>query len=107
MVGEAAKRVVLALAGKDICTNFAGSPPLKILDDRKANGANGFSLLTVLQSQTARLGVSFRPFQADHFAAPAAGQRDLANDTHRSSVFLIFSGVAEHRPNIRYSVSDS
>jgi hypothetical protein len=44
MVGEAAKRVVLALAGKDICTNFAGSPPLKILDDRKANGANGFSL---------------------------------------------------------------
>src|SRR6266849_4204510 len=28
------------------------------------------------------LGVGLRPFQADHFAAPAAGQRKLANDVH-------------------------
>ena len=60
-------------------------------DTRRQEGQRGEWILPL-----ARLGVSFRPFQADHFAAPAAGQRDLANDTHRSSVFLIFSGVAEH-----------
>src|SRR6266700_6610352 len=96
MVGEAAERIVLALAGKDICTNFVGAPPLKILDDRQVNGANGSSFLTVLQSQTARLGVGFRPFQTDHLAAPAARQRNLANDVYGRGVFVALGGVAEH-----------
>ena len=60
VIREGAEGVVLTLPGEDVCTNIDGAPPLKILDDRKANGANGFSLLTVLQSQTARLGVGLR-----------------------------------------------
>src|SRR5882724_2580074 len=86
----------LALSREDVCADIVGAPPLKILDDRQANGANGFSFLTVLQSQTARLGVSLRPFQADPLASPAAGQRKLANDVHDRSVFLLLGGVSEH-----------
>src|SRR6266851_1614397 len=96
MVGQATERIILALARKDICTNFVGSPSLEIFDDRQANGANGFSLLTVLQSQTACLGVDLCPFQADHLAAPAAGQRNLANDVRGHGVFVALGGVAEH-----------
>src|SRR5216684_750220 len=96
MVGEAAKRVILALPGKDICTNFVRASLLEIFDDRQANGANRFSFLTVLQSQTACLGVGLRPLQADHLAAPAARQRDLANDVHGYGVFVALGGVAEH-----------
>ncbi|SRR5258706_10802540 len=60
------------------------APLLKIREDRQANGTNGFSLLAVFQSQTARLGVSLRPFQTDHLAAPAPRQRDLANGVYLS-----------------------
>src|SRR5258705_13953770 len=96
MVPKAAERVVLTLSREDVCADIVGAPSLEILDDRQANGANRLPFLTVLQPQAACLGVSLGPFQADYFAAPAAGQRDLANDIHGSGVFLIFSGVAEH-----------
>src|SRR6266851_8554156 len=96
MVGEATERIILALAGKDICTNSVRAPPLEILDDRQANGTNGFPFLTVRQSQTARLGVGLRPFQADHLATSAAGQRNLANDVHGHGVFVVLGSVAEH-----------
>src|SRR5216684_3010660 len=96
MVGEATERIILALARKDICTNFVGSPPLKIFNDRQANGTDGFPFLTVLQPQAARIGVGLRPFQTDHLAAPAARQRDLTNDVHCRRVFFMLGGVAEH-----------
>src|SRR4030088_3127305 len=96
MVRKAAKRVVLTLPREDICADIVGAPSIEIFDDRQANRTNGFTFLTILQSQTACLGVELRPFLADHFATPATGQRDLANDIHGSGVFLIFSGVAEH-----------
>src|SRR5882757_11570173 len=96
MVREAAERVVLALPREDVCAETVGAPSLQIFDDRQPNRTDGVTLLAVFQSQAACLGVGLRPFQADHFATPATGQRDLPNDIHGSGVFLIFSGVAEH-----------
>src|SRR6266851_2278296 len=102
MVGEAAERVVLTLPREDVCADIVGAPSLEIFDDRQANGTNGFSLLAVFQSQTARLGVGLRPFQADHLATSAAGQRNLADDVHDRGVFLLLGGVAEH--TTQYSI---
>src|SRR5467141_1693433 len=96
MVREAAKRVVLTLPREDVCANIVGAPSLEIFDDRQPDRTDGFTLLTVLQPQTTRLGVCLRPFQADHLASPAAGQRKLANDVHGRSVFLVLGAVAEH-----------
>src|SRR6266851_4735807 len=96
MVGEAAERVVLALPREDVCAETVGAPSLQIFDGRQPNRTDGVTLLAVFQSQAACLGVGLRPFQADHFAAPAAGQRKLANDVHGRSVFLVLGAVAEH-----------
>src|SRR5882757_2417736 len=96
MVREAAERVVLALPREDVCAETVGAPSLQIFDDRQPNRTDGVTLLAVFQSQAACLGVGLRPFQADHFAAPAAGQRKLANDVHGRSVFLVLGAVAEH-----------
>src|SRR6266851_4523400 len=71
MVREAAEGVVLTLPWEDVCADIVGAPSFKILDHRQPNGTDGFTLLTVLQPQAARLGVGLRPFQADHLAAPA------------------------------------
>src|ERR1700730_8238347 len=96
MVRKAAERVVLTLPREDVCADIVGAPSLEIFDDRQANGTDGFSLLTVLQPQAARLRVSIRPFQTDHLAAPAARQRNLANDVHGHGVFFVLGGVTEH-----------
>src|SRR5260221_2341757 len=96
MVREAAERVVLALPREDVRADIVGAPSLEIFDDRQPNGTDGFTLLTVLQPQAARLRVRLRPFHADHLATSAAGQRDLANDVHGHRVFVAFGGVAEH-----------
>src|SRR6266481_2176450 len=95
MVGEAAERVVLALSRKDVCADIVGAPSFEILDDRQPDGTDGFTFLTVLQPQATRLSVGLRPFQADHLASAAAGQRKLANDVHDRGVFLLLGGVAE------------
>src|SRR6266851_3972856 len=96
MVREAAERVVLTLPREDVCSETIGAPSLEIFDNRQADWANGFTLLAVLQPQAARLGVRLCPFQADHLATPAAGQRKLTNDVHDRGVFLLLGGVAEH-----------
>src|SRR6266852_5404791 len=96
MVREAAERIVLTLPREDICAHIVNTPSLKVFDDRQPNGTNGFTFLTVLQPQAARLGVRLRPFQDDYFAPPAAGQRKLANDVNDHGVFLLLGGVAEH-----------
>src|SRR5712664_3668302 len=96
MVREAAKRVVLTLPRENVCANIVSTPSLEIFDDRQPNGTDGFTLLTVLQPQAARLGVRLRPFQADHLASPGAGQRKLANNVHDRGVFLLLGGLAEH-----------
>src|SRR6266851_1649669 len=96
MVREAAEGVVLTLPWEDVCADIVGAPSFKILDHRQPNGTDGFTLLTVLQPQAARLGVGLRPFQADHLAAPAPRQRKLANDVDGGSVFLLLGSVAEH-----------
>jgi len=59
------------------------------------NGTDGFTFLIVLQPQATRLGVGLCPFQVDHFASPAAGQRKLADDVDHRRVFLLLGGVAE------------
>jgi hypothetical protein len=87
MVREAAKRVVLALPRENVCADIVSAPSFEILDDRQPNGTDGFALLTVLQPQATRLGVGLRPFQADHLATSAAGQRKLADDIHDRGVF--------------------
>src|SRR5229473_8090860 len=97
MVREAAKRVVLTLPWEDVCADIVGAPSLEIFDNRQADGTDGFSLFTVFQPQTTRLGICLRPFQANHLASLAAGQRKLANDVHDRSVFLLLGGVAEDR----------
>src|SRR5229473_148796 len=96
MPREAAERVVFTLPREDVCAYMVGALSLEIFDDRQANRTDGFTLLTVLQPQATRLSVGLRPFQADHLASPAAGQRKLANDVHRRSVFLLLGAVAEH-----------
>src|SRR6266478_5114659 len=96
LVREAAKRVVLTLPWEDVCADIVGAPSLEIFDNRQADGTDGFSLFTVFQPQTTRLGICLRPFQANHLASLAAGQRKLANDVHDRSVFLLLGGVAEH-----------
>src|SRR5229473_5371822 len=96
MVREAAEGVVLTLPWEDVCADIVGAPSFKILDHRQPNGTDGFTLLAVLQPQATRLGVGLRPFQADHLASPAAGQRKLANDVDGGSVFLLLGSVAEH-----------
>src|SRR5712664_668059 len=96
MIRETAERVVIALPRENVSADIVGAPSFKILDHRQPNGTDGFTLLTVLQPQTTRLGVCLRPFQADHLASPAAGQRKLANDVHGRSVFLVLGAVAEH-----------
>src|SRR5882672_1058521 len=96
MAREAAERVILTLTRENVCANIISAPSLEIFDDRQPNGTDGFTLLTVLQSQAARLGVRLRPFQADHLASPATGQRKLANDVRGRSVFPLLGGVAEH-----------
>src|SRR5260370_29092663 len=96
MVRKAAKRVVRPLPREDVRTDIVGAPSFEILDHRQPYGTNGFTLLTVFQPQVARLGVGLRPFQADHFASPTAGQRKLADDIHGRSVFLLLGAVAEH-----------
>src|SRR5258708_4578542 len=96
MVREAAERVVLTLPREDVCADIVGASSLEILDDRQPNGPDGFTLLAVLHPQATRLGIGLVPFQADHFATPAAGQRKLAKDVHRRSVFLLLGAVAEH-----------
>jgi hypothetical protein len=83
MVREAAERVVLAFPPEDVCADIVCAPSLEIFDDRQPNGTNGFTLLAVLQSQAARLGVRLRPFQADHLTTPAASQGNLANKCPR------------------------
>src|SRR5437016_4376329 len=95
MVRKTAERVVFALARKDVGSDTFGALSLEIFDDWKPYGTDGFTLLTVLQPQATRLGVRFRPFQADHLAAPAAGQRKLANDVHDRGVLLLLGSVAE------------
>ena len=70
------------LTREDVCANIVSTPSLEIFDDRHPNGTDGFTLLTVLQSQATRLGVHLRPFQANHLATPAAGERNLADDVH-------------------------
>src|SRR5882757_4753720 len=82
--------------GEDVCPDIVCAPSLDILDHRQPYGTYGFTLLTVLQPQAARLGVGLRPFQVDHLASPAAGQRKLADDIHGRSVFLLLGAVAEH-----------
>src|SRR5260370_21990065 len=96
MARKAAEGVVFALPWEDVCADIVGAPSFKILDHRQPYGTNGFTLLTVFQPQVARLGVGLRPFQADHFASPTAGQRKLADDIHGRSVFLLLGAVAEH-----------
>src|SRR5260221_9582921 len=96
MVREAAERVVLTLPREDVCADIVGAPSLEIFDDRQPNRTDGFPFLTVLQPQATRLSVGLRPFQADHLASPAAGQRKLANDVHGGGVFLLLGSVAEH-----------
>src|SRR5467141_295421 len=96
MVREAPERVVLALPRENVCADIVGAPSFEILDDRQANRTDGFTLLTVLQPYATRLGIGLRPFQADHLASPAAGQRKLANDVDGGSVFLLLGSVAEH-----------
>src|SRR2546422_11657389 len=102
MARETAERVVLTLPREDECPDIEGAPSLEIFDNRQPNGTNGFTLLAVLQPQAARLGVGLRPFQADHLATPAAGQRKLTNDVHGRSVFLLLASVAEH--STQYSI---
>src|SRR4030081_2034923 len=94
MVREAAKRVVIALPRENVSADIVGEPSFEIFDGRQPNGTDGFTLLTVLQPQAARLCVGLRPFQADHLASPAAGQGELANDVPGRSVFLL-GAVAE------------
>src|SRR6266849_364589 len=94
MVRKATERVVLTLPREDVCADIVGAPSLEMFDDRQPNGTDGFPFLTVLQPQAARLRVSLRPFQADHLAAPAPRQRDLANDVYCHDVFLVLGGVA-------------
>src|SRR5689334_6115979 len=96
MVREAAERVVLTLPGKDVCADVVGAPLLEIFDHWQPYGTNGFALLAVLQPQATRLGVRLRPSQANHLAAPAAGQRNLTNNVHDRSVFLLPCGVAKY-----------
>ena len=96
MAREAAEGVVFTLPREDVCADIVGAPSLEILDHRQPDGTNGFTLLTVLQPQATRLAVCLRPFQADHLAAPAAGQRKLANDVDGGSAFLLLGSVAEH-----------
>ncbi len=64
MVRKTAERVVLALRWEDVCADIIGAPPLEVFDDWQPYGADGFTLLAVLQPQATRLGVRFRPFQA-------------------------------------------
>src|SRR5438874_2438659 len=66
MAREAAESVVLTLPGEDVCSNIDGAPSLQIFDNGQADGTDGFTLLTVLQSQAACVDVSLRPFQAYH-----------------------------------------
>src|SRR3981081_1902356 len=89
-----AERVAVALPRGNACADMRGAPSFEIFDDSQPNGTDGFTLLTVLQPQAARLCVGLRPFQADHLASPAAGQRELANDVHGRSAFLL-GAVAE------------
>src|SRR5258708_27580543 len=95
MAREAAEGVVFTLPWEDVCADIVGAPSFK-LDHRQPYGTNGFTLLTVFQPHVARLGVGLRPFQADHFASPTAGQRKLADDIHGRRVFLLPGAVAEH-----------
>jgi hypothetical protein len=81
---------------------------LQILDNRQSDWADGFSFFTVFEPQTARFGVRLGPLQADHFAASAAGERDLANDIRRHRVPLFLGGFAQHlaqRPILRFGQS--
>src|SRR3977135_2834387 len=96
MARETAERVVLALPRENKCADMVGATLLEIFDDRQSYGADRFTFLTVLQSQTTRLGISLRPFQTHQPAPPAAGQRKLTNDGQDGGVFLLLSGVAEH-----------
>src|SRR5882672_12014228 len=96
MIRETAERVVIALPRENVSADIVGAPSFEIFDDRQPNGTDGFTLLAVLQPQATRLGVGLRPFQADHLASPAAGQRKLANDVDGGSVFLLPDAVAEH-----------
>src|SRR3982074_2074745 len=96
MARDAAESVVLSLPREDVRADIAHATSIETFDDRQPNGTNGFTLLTVLQPQAARLGVGLRPFQADHLASAATSQRKLANDVHGRSVFLLLGGIAEH-----------
>src|SRR3981189_921019 len=96
MARETAERVVLALPRENKCADMVGATLLEIFDDRQSYETDGFTLLTVLQSQTTRLGISLRPFQADHLASSAAGQRNLTDDVYDCGVFRLLDGVAEH-----------
>ncbi len=66
MAREGAESVVLTLPGEDVCSSIDGAPSLQIFDNGQADGTDGFTLLTVLQSQAACVDVSLRPFQAYH-----------------------------------------
>ena len=80
-----------------VCADVVGAPPLEILDDRQSYGADGFTLLTVLQPQAACFGIGLRPFQADHLATSAAGQRNLADD---ATIVVYFSCLAASRSRL-------
>jgi len=96
MVREAAEGIALTMPWEDECIDIEGAPSLEIIDNGQSYGTNRFTLLAVLQSQAARFSVRLRPFQADHLAATAAGQRKLTNDVRNRDIFLLLGGVAEH-----------
>jgi hypothetical protein len=50
---------------RDVWTEY-GAPSLQIFDNGQADGTDGFTVLTVLQSQAACVDVSLCPFQACH-----------------------------------------
>ena len=52
-------------------------------------------MLSTKRRQLASVSAS-RPLEADHLAAAAAGQRDLANDVDRRGVFLVLGRFAQH-----------
>jgi len=83
------------LTRENVCANIVSTPSLEIFDDRHPNGTDGFTLLTVRQSQATRPGVRLRPFQANPLATPAAGERNLADDVHDRGVSLLPGGRTE------------
>ena len=105
VVRETAERVVVAIAGEDICAGGCLPTRFEKLDNRQADRTDRGALLAVDQPQAAPIGICFGPHQADHFAPAAASQRDLTNDIHGRRVLLIFLGCAQHlaqRPILRF-----